>query len=120
MDSMIVCHQAHIETQNLGDLRMQVFGHSEHMTVLHWTLPDGSVFPEHHHVQEQLAYVLRGSLEVTVNGEMALLNAGDAVIIPSDAPHSVKVFGETETIDVFSPTRTELPGFLRPSDESKT
>ena len=119
MNSVIFCHQAQIETQQIGALRMQVFGHSEHMTVLHWILPDGSVFQEHHHPQEQLAYVIRGCLHMTVNGVSAVLKAGDAVIVPSDAPHSVTVVGEAETIDVFSPIRTELPGFLKPREEGQ-
>ncbi len=114
MDSVLFCHQAQIEAQRVGELQMQVFGHSDHMTVLHWILPDGSVFPEHHHPQEQLAYVIRGCLQMTVSGVCAVLQAGDAVIVPSNAPHSVTVVGETETIDVFSPIRTELPGFLKP------
>jgi quercetin dioxygenase-like cupin family protein len=114
MNSVIFSHQADVETQQLGALQMQVFGHSAHMTVLHWILPDGSVFPEHQHPQEQLAYVIRGCLHMTVSGQSAVLKAGDAVIVPSNTPHSVTVEGETETIDVFSPIRTELPGFLKP------
>jgi quercetin dioxygenase-like cupin family protein len=93
----------------VGILRYQVIGHSEHMSILHWYLPAGADLPEHHHIQEQSAYVLRGALEFTVAGKVYLCNAGDTMMIPSDVPHSVRVLADSETIDIFSPIRTELP-----------
>ncbi len=107
-DPVVSRHDA-VETHEAGTLRYQVLGHSENMSVLHWMLPAGAKLPEHQHEQEQLAYVVRGSMDMIIAGQSYSLNAGDSILVPANAPHAVNVHTDTETVDVFSPPRTEMP-----------
>lgn len=68
----------------------------------------GAVGTSHSHPHEQLTIVLRGSVEMTMGDERQVLNAGDAVSIPSNVVHGVVALEETEMIDVFTPLRTDL------------
>jgi quercetin dioxygenase-like cupin family protein len=89
-----------------GGVMLQILVQSQQLNAVHWNLPDGSVVPLHHHVQEQFGYVIRGALEVHINDDPGfLVQAGDAYLIPSMAPHHFKTVGITEAIDVFAPPR---------------
>jgi unsaturated pyranuronate lyase len=69
--------------------------------------PDVSA-PEHHHANEQLGLVLRGSVTMVVSGEARTLGPGDTYVIRSDVPHSAAAGPEGATvIDVFNPTRED-------------
>jgi quercetin dioxygenase-like cupin family protein len=69
--------------------------------------PNG-VVPEHHHPNEQLGMVVKGSMVFTIGGERRSLAAGDTYVIPSNVPHDV-VAGPAGAIaiDVFSPVRAD-------------
>jgi quercetin dioxygenase-like cupin family protein len=114
MDQTIIAQHETLPTVEFGPLRYQLIGHSDHMTVIRWFFPDGAQIPDHHHVQEQVTYILRGALEMTINGQKVVLNANDSVVIASDVPHSVRALSETEALDVFSPVRLQLPKFFEP------
>ena len=71
-------------------------------------LDAGSRMPEHHHQQEQIAYVVSGRVRLVVGGVPYDLNAGESVYIGSDVPHSAETFEEeTVIIDTFSPPRND-------------
>lgn len=71
-----------------------------------------SVVPEHHHHNEQLGIVLKGSMVFTIGGERRELFAGDTYNIPGNVPHDVIAGpGGAVAIDVFSPVRTDWAKF---------
>lgn len=45
---------------------------------------------------EKAGWILEGSVQLTVNGRSALLNAGDSFQFPSNLPHSILNAGEDE------------------------
>jgi quercetin dioxygenase-like cupin family protein len=80
----------------------------ERMTVAIVDLDAGVVLPEHHHENEQLGFVLSGSMTMTIGGEKRELNAGDTYTIPSHVPHDASAGPEGCTaVDVFAPTRAD-------------
>ncbi len=83
------------------------FVHSENMTFAHWTIEEGSSFPEHSHEHEQVLSMLEGILELKVGRETKILKPGDIAIIPSNVPHSGKAIKKTNAIDVFYPVRQD-------------
>lgn len=87
----------------------QDFAQGERLNVLHWNMADGSEVTLHTHPQEQFGYVIRGGFEISVDGRMTTLRAGDAYIIPPEVPHSFRAIGDTEAIDVFSPVKQDFP-----------
>lgn len=58
----------------------------------HW-LPGFAAPPHFHKTHAETFYVLDGQVEWTVGGETRVLKAGDAVHIPPNTMHSVKVVG---------------------------
>lgn len=83
------------------------FVHSKNMTLAYWNLEPGAALPEHSHPHEQVASVIEGEFELTVQGETRLLGPGSVVIIPSDAVHSGKAMTACRIIDAFYPLRED-------------
>ena len=87
----------------------------ERMTLAVVDLPPNSAVPEHHHENEQLGFVLQGSLVFTVGGEKRELRAGDTYAIPSHVPHNVVVGpGGCTVVDAFAPVRADWEKLERP------
>jgi quercetin dioxygenase-like cupin family protein len=84
----------------------------ERQTLVRYVYQPGSVFPEHHHPQEQVTTVLSGRIEFDVNGALATLGPGDVAVIPADTPHGARVTGDkvVETLNNLSPRREQGPG----------
>ncbi len=83
------------------------FLHGAGMSVAHWTVKEGSGFPEHRHPHEQIAMVVEGRFEMTVAGEIRVLDAGTVAVIPGDVPHSGRALTACRLIDVFQPVRED-------------
>jgi quercetin dioxygenase-like cupin family protein len=64
--------------------------------------------PEHRHENEQLGFVLRGKITMTVGGESRTLEVGETYSIPGNTPHAAATGSEGATVvDVFSPVRSD-------------
>lgn len=83
------------------------FIHSDTMTFAHWTIQAGAPLPEHSHVHEQVATVIEGEFELTVNGETQVLRPGMVAVIPSNAVHSGHAVTNCKIIDAFYPIRED-------------
>lgn len=83
------------------------FVHSERMTFAFWDVEKGSPLPAHSHPHEQVAQVIEGEYELTVDGETKRLKPGDVAIIPSNVLHSGVAISECKLMDVFSPVRED-------------
>ena len=70
-------------------------------------LKKGCVVPAHRHENEQVSYVIRGTLKFEVNGREIILRAGDVLHIPSNVVHSATALEDTLDIDIFSPPRQD-------------
>lgn len=72
-------------------------------------LRQGFACPTHRHDNEQFAVVLSGRIRFTLgpeedpNREVVVLTAGQALQIPSGAPHGAEALEETVLLDIFSP-----------------
>lgn len=83
------------------------FAHSRRMTLAYWEVESGAALPEHSHPHEQMASVLEGRFELTLEGESRVLEPGQAAVIPAHAPHSGKALTACRMLDVFSPVRQD-------------
>ncbi|MHA4810733.1 cupin domain-containing protein [Flavitalea flava] len=43
--------------------------HGDSSSLVFWNIKEGSISPEHHHVHEQITYIIEGELEMTIGGE---------------------------------------------------
>ena len=81
--------------------------HSGTMTFMYWTVEAGAVMPEHSHMHEQVANVLLGKFELTVDGETKLLEPGIVAVIPPHVKHGGRAITKCELLDVFLPERED-------------
>ena len=83
------------------------FIHSDTMTFAHWTVKAGAVLPEHNHEHEQVAHVLEGEFELTIDGQSMVVKPGTVGVIPSNAVHSGRAITDCRIMDVFHPIRQD-------------
>jgi len=86
------------------------FVHSEHMTLAYWSVEANAALPEHAHPHEQVTTVLEGEIELSVAGELCVLKAGMAAVVPSKVRHKGKALTPCRLIDAFYPVREEYRG----------
>jgi mannose-6-phosphate isomerase-like protein (cupin superfamily) len=87
------------------------FFHSQHMTFARWSIAaDAADLHEHHHEQEEVWNVVSGRVAVRVAGEEREVVAGEAVVVPPNTPHAVRVIGAAEVVVADFPLRQHLPG----------
>ncbi|MDQ2942835.1 MAG: cupin domain-containing protein [Candidatus Dormibacteraeota bacterium] len=80
----------------------------ERMTMAVVDLDPGAVLPEHHHENEQLGFIIAGTMTMRIGGEKRELHAGDTYAIPSDVPHDAVAGPDGATVaDVFAPVRAD-------------
>jgi quercetin dioxygenase-like cupin family protein len=79
--------------------------HGEQLTIARLELQKYAVVPEHSHINEQVSMVERGSLKFFFEGREQIVRAGEALLIPANAPHAVEALEDTVVVDVFAPPR---------------
>ena len=82
----------------------------ERMMIAHVYFKTGDDVPLHSHDNEQLTYVLSGTLKFWfgANGEQEItVRAGEVVVIPSNLPHRALALEDTLDVDVFCPPRQD-------------
>lgn len=89
-------------------VKRQIVGYDETMMMVNVHFKTGGIGPIHNHVHTQSTYIAEGKFEVTIDGELKLLNKGDSFFISSNTNHGVKCLQEGMLIDVFSPMREDF------------
>jgi quercetin dioxygenase-like cupin family protein len=82
----------------------------ERLMLAHVYLDDGCEVPKHAHENEQLTYILEGTLRFWLSddeSEVVDVAAGEVLHIPSNLPHRAVALGRTLDVDVFSPPRQD-------------
>jgi quercetin dioxygenase-like cupin family protein len=86
--------------------------------IAHVYLAQGAIVPEHSRHNEQITYILEGTLRFTIGGETIDVAAGEVLTIPPHVPHAAEALEDTLDVDVFHPPRQDwLDGtdaYLRP------
>jgi quercetin dioxygenase-like cupin family protein len=71
-------------------------------------LEPNAVSPAHHHDNEQLGFVIAGSIVMRIGNEEQELSPGDTYTIPSNVPHDAVAGPDGATVvDVFAPPRED-------------
>jgi quercetin dioxygenase-like cupin family protein len=71
-----------------------------------------AVAARHHHPNEQLGLVLKGTMRFVIGDETRELAAGDVYVIPAEVPHEATAGADgAVVIDVFAPVRADWRRF---------
>jgi quercetin dioxygenase-like cupin family protein len=66
------------------------------------------IVPKHDHSNQQITWVVSGTLEFELDGEKRLLRAGDGVLIPPGTPHGAVTLDEPcRVVDAWHPIRED-------------
>jgi quercetin dioxygenase-like cupin family protein len=80
----------------------------ERMTLAVVDLVPNLVMPAHHHENEQLGFIIAGSIVMRIGNEERDLRPGDTYSIPSNVSHDVVAGPDGATVvDVFAPVRAD-------------
>jgi len=81
--------------------------HGRDLTLGYVEIQAGNKLPEHHHVHEQITFIIEGQLDMMIGGKPCSLSAGMYYVIPSNVPHSAIAKTDCKAIDVFNPVRED-------------
>lgn len=104
---MFVEGQRSEQVEMVPGVRRKTLGHGSQMLLVEFTLAAGANMPTHSHPHDQVGYVLRGSMQLTIGGETHTCEAGDSYYIPGNMPHQASTVEDALVVDVFSPPRED-------------
>jgi quercetin dioxygenase-like cupin family protein len=95
----------------LEGIQRKTLAYGENMLLAEFRLEQGSQLPWHAHVQEQIGYLIAGSMRLTIGDESVEMEPGDSWYVPSNIEHRAEILADSVAIEVFSPVREDyLPG----------
>ncbi len=100
----------HISKIPVQEIRPGFFGkliHGDKGTVSIWDIKQGSRLDMHHHMHEQITYLLEGELEMNIGDIDYVLTPGCYHVIPSNIPHNAFAKTDVKVMDFFSPARDD-------------
>jgi unsaturated pyranuronate lyase len=80
------------------------------MMIAHVYLAKGAIVPQHSHHNEQLTYILEGTLRFYLGetgDDVIDVSAGEVLHIPAHLPHRAEALEDTLDVDVFHPPRSD-------------
>jgi quercetin dioxygenase-like cupin family protein len=82
----------------------------DRMMLAHVYLKKGCIVPRHQHENEQLTYILEGSIRFWIGEDekqQIVVSAGEVLHIPSNVWHKAEAVEDTLDVDIFSPPRQD-------------
>jgi quercetin dioxygenase-like cupin family protein len=82
----------------------------DRMMLAHVYMKKGCIVPKHSHENEQITYILEGSLQFWIGTDEShevIVRAGEVLHIPSNVPHKALALEDTLDVDIFSPPRQD-------------
>ena len=82
----------------------------DRVMLAHVYLDKGSVVPKHQHDNEQITYILKGTLRFWIGedeGKVVDVREGEVLEIPSNVWHKAEALEDTLDVDIFSPQRQD-------------
>ena len=83
---------------------------TDRMMIAHVYLEQGCIVPKHSHENEQLTYLLSGSMRFWFGDDeshVVDIVAGEVLHIPSHLPHKAEALEATLDVDIFCPPRAD-------------
>lgn len=82
--------------------------HLDNVMMTYMEFEPNTDLPEHAHPHEQITMIHQGRLEMTVDTQTMIMQAGDVVTVPANVTHSARTLDEpTIAVDAWSPIRED-------------
>jgi quercetin dioxygenase-like cupin family protein len=82
----------------------------DQMMIAQVYIAKGGIVPQHSHENEQLTYILEGTLRLWLGadgGQVVDVGAGEVLHIPAHVPHRAEALEDTLDVDIFHPPRQD-------------
>ena len=99
-----------VELERMAGTITRRFVTSSKLMIAQVTLPKGNIVPAHRHHNEQVTYMISGTLRFLFGEEQdeeVIVNAGEVLFIPGNLLHSAEALEDTFELDVFNPPRAD-------------
>ena len=107
MASSTLYRWADIKPEQMNPLTTRQYVTGANTTLARIGLKKDALVLEHHHVNEQITYVVEGSLKFLYPGEEVIVRAGEVLCTPPNLPHSVVALEDSVALDIFNPLRQD-------------
>ena len=98
-------------TPALEGIERKTLVYGEKTLMTEFRLRKGAVLPRHVHPHEQIGYLVKGRIRLSIGTEEYEAEAGDSWCIPGGVEHGADILKDSVAIEVFSPVREDyLPG----------
>lgn len=97
-------------TQFTPGIEGYVFDGLDGSQMAFWTYGETAISEEHEHTYEEYIVVVQGKYNLTINGKVISLEAGDEYVIPRGTIHSGEAFEGTRAIYAFGGNRAKRVG----------
>ena len=89
-------------------VKRKILAYDKDLMLAVFEFKKGSIGTLHKHPHKQVGYLVKGSFEVTINGEKKILKTGDAYLILPNIEHGVLALEDSILVDVFTPYREDF------------
>ncbi len=96
-----------VEREPLNDKIDREMVYSDKLMLARVFLKKGAHVPLHQHHNEQVTYILEGSLKFAIDGKEVVVKTGQVLCIPANMPHEAWALEDTLDLDVFTPPRED-------------
>jgi quercetin dioxygenase-like cupin family protein len=104
---MILYHKDAKPVQVFPGLTRRTLVQGDSMMVCEFIFDSHVTVPIHSHPHEQVGYIVKGSVEMNIDGEVFLLSTGDSYFAPSTVQHGAYTLEPTIILDTFNPPRED-------------
>jgi quercetin dioxygenase-like cupin family protein len=91
----------------LPGLIRRTLGETSDAMLVEFRSEAGVKIPPHSHPNQQVGYVVRGKLEIIIEGVATLCQPGDSYSIPGGVEHGAHFLVESIVVECFSPPRED-------------
>jgi len=91
----------------LTGIRQKTTVYGEKSLMTEFLLDKGAQLPLHAHPYEQIGYLVKGHIRLTVDGKEFDATPGDSWSILADTIHGAEILEDSIAIEVFSPVRED-------------
>jgi quercetin dioxygenase-like cupin family protein len=91
----------------LPGLVRRTLAHTKSIMLCEFTFDAHVEIPIHSHPHEQVGYIVKGHVEMTIDGQKFELKMGDSYSSPPNIPHGAFTLEPTIIVDAFYPPRED-------------
>lgn len=98
-----------ISYEELGDgLKRKILNSDGALMMVEVTMEKRGVGKMHAHPHQQISYVVKGSIEFTIEDKKQVVRPGDSVYIASGLNHGALALEDSVIVNVFTPIRKDF------------